>query len=245
MCDSSNDVDEIRHAGTSGHALGDDRQTDCLTELGGGQTHSHARNDLRTSLMSSHPTCSQEHNMRVRSARCAALLCCAPWRAWETPELTSAADVPVGSRLSMSSSPGLTTRGADRMLCLASSYPGGKQKDSRGDREAVCTRTALQAHTSLIDEIGTCTSMAAALKYAPCKDMHCRSSARSAFNQACCRLLFPLLYCNRIEAHTLRASPTHWLCSRDATSSCCSLARDRMGVSLSRVLSCSMLLLCS
>lgn len=35
--------------------------------------------------------------------------------------LTSDAEVPVGSRLSMSSSPGLTTSGADRMSCLANS----------------------------------------------------------------------------------------------------------------------------
>jgi hypothetical protein len=45
-------------------------------------------------------------------------------------DLTKDAEVPVGSRLSISSSPGDTTNGADSMLCLASSCC----RDSTGHR---------------------------------------------------------------------------------------------------------------
>lgn len=82
------------------------------------------------SLMSSHPTCTQQQEVSaVRAGHW--LLHAVYWRQRATAAhtvLTSAAEVPVGSRLSISSSPGLTTSGAERMSCFASSCNQSRQQ---------------------------------------------------------------------------------------------------------------------
>lgn len=199
--------------------------------------------------MSSHPTCRARTHRKCEVSPlrdCCAVPCGV--RVWETPELTSAADVPVGSRLSMSSSPGLTTRGADRMLCLANSYrvgvggqTGTRTAEGRQDKQHVLGPLCKHKSVSLMNMERV---HAWQTGWNRRRALYALSEQSQISNlQKAAKLLFSPLHCNRTESHTLRASPTHWLCSRDATSSCCSLARERMGVSLSRVLSSSILLL--